>query len=150
MASSHLELKQDSVYNSNNLETHDIKDEEDDSEKTTVDVAKDALLEALFSKNHQVIDSILQNHPGLVNLDMCQGIFAGTPLQITCSMYHDYQDGENTGIYLLSHTYASLTIITYLIFKNDNSRPNFFYFMVYRQLWSLFNVGIRNEDKNKI
>ena len=29
-------------------------------------------------------------------------------------------------------------------------RPDFFYFMVYRNFWALFNVGIRNKNKNKI
>ena len=29
-------------------------------------------------------------------------------------------------------------------------RPDFFYFMVYRLFWALFNVGIRNKNKNKI
>ena len=28
--------------------------------------------------------------------------------------------------------------------------PDFFYLMVYRYFWALFNVGIRNKNKNKI
>ena len=106
MASSHLELKQDSVFNSNNEETHDVKDaEEVGSQNAAEDVAKEALLKALFSTNHQVIDVILQNHPGLVNFEyMCEGRYPGTPLQITCSTYHNYVSyDDDTGICLLYH-----------------------------------------------
>ena len=65
----------------------------------TENAAKAALYEALVSANKPAIETILQEHPGLVNFEYKKdGIGLGTPLQIICSKYYpDYGD-KDTGM----------------------------------------------------
>ena len=100
MASSHPELKHDSAQVSTNGAKHYTNGGIED---VANDTAKKALLEALYFTRHQVVDEILRKHPGLSNFEYENILgFEGTPLQITCRMYHTSLDQKGIGMIFFS------------------------------------------------
>ena len=104
MASTRLEFKQNSVHEPPDGAKCDARGEMKD---VADNATKNSLLEALYFNRHQVIDVILNDHPGLANFEY-ENIpgFEGTPLQITCSMYHKIMDYKDIGMFVFVFFYT--------------------------------------------